>query len=102
MSGFTFHPMSQPFPQWLGPFSPARGTRSGFRFHREKLGTWVGNDSEMSFWPIIDCGGAREIAKLVRNKWGGGRVLFLPNGFAVKPLQNDDEVVQPKRLFYLL
>ena len=36
--------------------------------------------------------GAREIATVVRGTWGGGRVLLLPNGFVVKPLQNDDEV----------
>ena len=28
----------------------------------------------------------------VRGEWGGGRVLFLPNGFVVKPLQADNEV----------
>jgi hypothetical protein len=92
MSTFTFRALARPFPRWAGPFSPARGTRSGFRFHQGRLGTWVENQSGMSFWSVADGHGARAIATLVRDEWGGGRVLFLPNGFVVKPLQKDDEV----------
>jgi hypothetical protein len=94
MSSFTFQSVVRPFPRWMGPFSPARGTRSGFRFHQGRLGTWVGDDSGRAFWSVADDPGAREIAKVVRGVWGGGRVLLLPNGFAVKPLQTDDEVGQ--------
>jgi hypothetical protein len=94
MSSFVFKPEPLPFPRWIGPFSPARGTRSGFRFHKGRLGTWVGDGSGMSFWPVVDSQGARDIATLVLTKWGGGRVLFLPNGLVVKPLQADDEVGQ--------
>src|ERR1700730_17051381 len=94
MRSFTFKTESTPFPRWLGPFSPARGTRSGFRFHQGLLGTWVSDDEGMSFWPIVDSQGARDITILVRGEWGGGRVLFLPNGFVVKPLQADDEIGQ--------
>jgi hypothetical protein len=92
MSSFTFQPVARPFPAWMEPFSPARGTRSGFRFHQGRLGTWVGDDSGREFWPLADGRGAREIATVVRGTWGGGRVLLLPNGFIVKPLQDDDEV----------
>lgn len=94
MNTFTFQPEPQPFPRWMGPFSPARGTRSGFRFHQGRLGTWVSHNAGSTFWPVTDSRGAREIATLVRSKWRGGRVLFLPNGFVVKPLQSDDEVGQ--------
>lgn len=94
MSTFTFEPLARPFPHWMGPFSPARGIRSGFRFHQERLGTWVGDDAGMSFWPIVDGHGARAISTLVRHEWGGGRVLLLPNGYVVKPLQSDFEVGQ--------
>jgi hypothetical protein len=76
----------------MGPFSPARGKYSGFRFNQGRLGTWVGNESNKVFWPVVDGVGMREISDLVRGAWGGGRVLFLPNGYVVKPLQNDDEV----------
>ena len=92
MSTFTFQPLARPFPRWMGAFSPARGRRSGFRFHQGRLGTWVGDESDKSFWAVADGHGARTIAALVRGEWGGGRVLFLPNGFVVKPLQSDDEV----------
>jgi hypothetical protein len=94
MSSFTFKPEPGPFPRWMGPFSPSRGTRSGFRFHQGRLGTWVADESGRSFWPVVDSQGGRDIATLVRRKWGGGRVLFLPNGFVVKPLQENDEVGQ--------
>jgi len=94
MNTFAFQPEPQPFPQWMGPFSPARGTSSGFRFHQGRLGTWVSDDSGRTFWPVVDNPGAQEIAALVTGKWGGGRVLFLPNGFVVKPLQPDEEVGQ--------
>jgi hypothetical protein len=94
MSPFAFIPEPGPFPRWMGPFSPSRGKYSGFRFHQGRLGTWVGDDSGKSFWPVADSQGARDIAALVKGKWGGGRVLFLPNGFVVKPLQENDEVGQ--------
>ena len=94
MSSFIFRPEPGRFPRWMGPFSPSRGTRSGFRFHQGQLGTWVTSGSDRAFWPVVDGQGAREITTLVRRKWGGGRVLFLPNGFVVKPLQEDDEVGQ--------
>lgn len=92
MSSFAFQPERRPFPRWMGPFSPARGTRSGFRFHQRRLGTWLEDALGLTFWPVIDCPGARAIANMVRGEWGGGRVLFLPDGFVVKPLQEDDEV----------
>lgn len=94
MSTFTFQPLSRPFPRWMGPFSPARGTRSGFRFHQKRLGTWVGDEGGMRFWPLVNGPAAQAIATLVRSEWGGGSVLFLPNGFVVKPQQTDSEVGQ--------
>ena len=92
MSSLIFESLPRPYPRWLGPFSPARGTRSGFRFHQGRLGTWVTQKSVREFWPVSDGTGVRQLTKVVREAWGGGRVLFLPNGFVVKPLQSDDEV----------
>lgn len=83
-----------PLPRWMGPFSSARGTNTGFRFHQDRLGTWVVSGSNMAFWPVVDCQGARDIAALVRRLWRGGRVLLLPNGFVVKPLQHDTDIGQ--------
>lgn len=92
MNSFTFQPEQQPFPPWMGPFSPARGTSTGFRFYGRRLGTWVETRTGRAFWPLLDCNGSRAIANLVLSKWGGGRVLLLPNGFVVKPLPGDAEV----------
>lgn len=92
MTAFTFQPEVSPFPRWLGPFSPARGTYSGFRFHYGRLGTWVTNPVGLEFWPIIDSRSAQALAQLVLAHWGGGRILLLPNGFVIKPLQGDHEV----------
>lgn len=94
MTPFTFTPAPRPFPRWMGPFSPSRGKKSGFRFHQCLLGTWVGDESELTFWSVANSQGGREIATLVRDQWGGGRVLLLANGFVVKPLQDWDEVGQ--------
>ena len=92
MSVFAFKAQDGPLPRWMGPFSPARGSKSGFRVRQDLLGTWVENGSDLSFWNVVETRGARDIAVLVQERWGGGRVLFLPNGFVVKPLQDDTEV----------
>ena len=91
MTTFSFQPEQWPFPQWLGPYSPSRGTQnSGFRFHYQRLGTWVTGEDENEFWQIQDSPELRVLSQIVINNWGGGRVLFLPNGFVIKPLQESD------------
>jgi hypothetical protein len=92
MSEFTFRPERPPFPRWLGPFSPARGQYSGFRFHSRRLGTWLEGRHGREFWPVMDSGAVRTLGRLVLDHWHGGRVLLLPNGFVIKPLQRDGEV----------
>ncbi len=94
MSTFTFQPETRPYPRWMGPFSPSRGNKTGFRFHDGRLGTWVTDDEGSEFWYVQRSQGAREIEILVRGEWGGGRVLFLPNGLVIKPLPGDEEVGQ--------
>ena len=94
MTVFTFQAERRPFPRWWGPFSPARGTYSGFRFHRGCLGTWVENQSGREFWSFLDSPSSRALARLVMDQWSGGRVLLLPNGSVIKPLQGDHEVGQ--------
>jgi len=88
---FLFRPAARPFRRWMGPFSPARGTRSGFRFHGGRLGTWVEDREVRGFWSLKASPSVRALQKLVIDEWGGGRVLFLPNGYLVKPLQGDHE-----------
>src|SRR5688572_111880 len=92
MTALAFRPESAAFPRWMGPFSPARGSYSGFRVRDGRLGTWVADDDERAFWPVVVGPGARMLVQLVWEQWGGGRVLLLPNGFVVKPLQRDDHV----------
>ncbi len=87
----SFTLCQSPFPRWWGPYSPARGDISGFRFHRQRLGTWVQNGEDMEFWPVVDSPGVRLLTRTVLERWGSGRVLFLPNGYVVKPLQKDTE-----------
>lgn len=82
----------RPFPSWLGPFSPARGRRSGFRINRGELGTWVEDDEDLEFWSAERTEGAVKLAETIRREWSGGRVLMLPNGIVIKPLQTDSEV----------
>jgi hypothetical protein len=64
---------------------------SGFRINRGRCGTWVEAAGGSSFWEIEPCEGADQLSLLMQREWGGGRVLLLPNGFAVKPLHSEDE-----------
>lgn len=86
MSPFTFEPLNQPFPRWMGPFSPARGNHCGFRVRNGQLGVWVEDNTGQTFWTLLKSG---QFVEFVQRHWGGGRILMLPNGFVVKPLQHD-------------
>lgn len=88
---FSFAPAPPPFPRWWGPFSPARGTTRGFRFHDGRLGTWVDDEDGRAFWPVKRSTGLAKLEKLVLDSFKGGRVLLLPSGSVVKPLQSDAE-----------
>jgi hypothetical protein len=92
MTPFDFEPASTPFNSWLGPYSPARGTRAGFRFSNRQLGTWVEGSEYLDFWVFAASKGSTALATLVLRRWSGGRVLLLPNGLVIKPLQGDHEV----------
>lgn len=92
MTNFVFLEARQPFPRWFGPYSPSRGTYAGFRFHGGRLGAWVEKPHTRVFWPLADSSGGRALARLVLDQWGGGRVLMLPNGLTIKPLQEDQEM----------
>jgi hypothetical protein len=94
MTAHTFQAYRSPFRRWLGPFSPARGTRSGFRFCHGQLGAWVESLDQRvwEFWPLVASPGVRALARLVLDNWSGGRLLLLPNGLVVKPLQRNFEV----------
>ena len=94
MTAPVFEVERSPFPRWWGPFSPARGTYSGFRFHQKRLGTWVENEYGKAFWALVDSPGVAALARTILQEWHGGRVLLLPNGLVIKPLQGDLEVGQ--------
>lgn len=83
-----------PAPRWMGPFSPARGNKVGFRFHGGRLGTWHATGEELAFWFVRSNAAIRAIEQRVLSEWGGGRVLFLPNGGVIKPLPGPEEVGQ--------
>ena len=91
MSEFIFEQFKWPFPRWLGPYSPARGAYYGFRLHYSRLGVWKINDDWEEFWPMEQTAGGRKLEDLILRKWGGGRVLFLPDGHVIKPLQEEYE-----------
>lgn len=88
---FSFVPADRPFPRWWGPFTPAGGKYRGFRFNLGRLGTWVENEDGRTFWPVRRSPGVLKLEKLVLDAFDGGRVLLLPNGTIVKPLQSEAE-----------
>ncbi len=92
-----FTPEKPPFPYWVGPYSPARGTSSGFRIKDRHLGVWTTSGEGQTFCPVQETDGVTQLVQTVRSGWQGGRVLFLPGGYIVKPLQNEDE--QGMRVF---
>lgn len=87
---FTFIELESPFPRWLGPYSPARGTRHGLRVTGGQIGVYVQDRlaGESEFWTITDCEGSRKLHGVIREHFRGGRILILPNGFVIKPLQS--------------
>lgn len=86
-----FTPENLPFPCWGGPYTPARGSYSGFRIRGGMLGAWVSSDDGQSFCEVKQSDGVKRLTDLVARHWAGGRLLFLPSGLVVKPLQNDEE-----------
>jgi hypothetical protein len=53
---------------------------------------WGSSETEFSFWPVKENQGVRRLREIVQSRWGGGRLLFLPTGHVIKPLQADIEV----------
>lgn len=92
MSSFEFVGLQPPFHYWLGPYSPSRGSRWGFRCRYGQLGVWVEQAATIEFWTASDSAGAEALGELVCRHWGGGRVLLLPSGHVVKPLATEGEV----------
>jgi hypothetical protein len=86
-----FTPEPVPFPYWDGPYTPARGSYSGFRIRGGILGAWVSSDDSQSFCEVQRSDGVKRLTDLISRHWSGGRLLFLPSGLIVKPLQNEDE-----------
>ncbi len=78
----NYEPFQEPLP-WYGPYSPARGTNSGFRIRNRRLGIYTNDDSEP--WLAKQTNGVRELEQQVIERYGGGRILFLPSGHVIKP-----------------
>lgn len=87
---FEFIPQHGYYPRWRGPYSPARGTKTGFRFSYRLFGSWLSEDVGLEFWPVRRSRGVEQLERSVLKRWRGGRVLLLPNGFAIKPLRDED------------
>lgn len=88
---FVFAQAPSPFARWVGPYSPSRGTKkSGFRFHKKKLGTWVARANTLEFWQVDRSPGVSALEALVQKSWGNGRILLLPDGTVIKPDQSGD------------
>lgn len=91
MISFAFQPESKPFPRWLGPYSPARGDRCGLRVKQGQLGAWMRTHEGSEFWIARANDGVARLVQLVLQMWRGGRLLFLPTGHVIKPLQDEDD-----------
>ena len=97
MSDLEIEVEDAPFPDWMGPYSPARGMQHGLRFHGGELGVWSNTPTGKEFWTVQRNGSVDRLVRSVMQTWGGGRLLFLPNGYIIKPLPGADE--RGKRVF---
>lgn len=91
MSGIEMEIFRKPFRRWMGPYSPARGFQHGLRFHQGALGVWHANAIGKEFSRVQRSGAVDRLTRAVIQTWGGGRLLFLPNGYIVKPLPGGDD-----------
>jgi hypothetical protein len=87
-----FQELPSPYPKWLGPYSPSRGRKAGFRVRGRRLGVWVGNECGASFWEASPSEGVQRLSSMVTETWGGGRVLLLASGVVVKPLPTESDI----------
>ena len=86
-----FEASARPFKLWSGPYSPARGNASGFRIRGKRLGVFVNRDDAQEFWTVEPSVGVDALIELVSRHWTGGRILLLPSGLVIKPMQNESE-----------
>ena len=92
MSGFEYVGEKPPYRRWWGPYSAATGTTYGFRVREGKFGVWHRGDAGLEFWTAPETPAVLALIHDVQRAWrGGGRLLLLPNGYIVKPLQNDGD-----------
>lgn len=86
-----FIPLSRgrEFPQWKGPYSPARGVNCSLRVRDSRL--WGFNSATFGVEAMQSpCAAANELADFVATRWGGGRILIVPWGHVIKPFGDDD------------
>jgi hypothetical protein len=88
----VFTAATRPYPRWFGPFSPSRGKYTSLRVRGGSLKAYFEEDNELADWDVQDSPGARSLVQTVAATWGGGRVLLLPTGHVIKPLQDEEEV----------
>ena len=75
-----------PFPEWIGPYSIV-GKETGFRVRSGRLGVNLIDDVDRSWCLPQASVGIRQLESLVKQHFGGGRILFLPGGHVIKPKQ---------------
>ena len=95
MEELHFKPSSPPFDYWFGPYSVRKG-KSGYTI-RGSIGngglyTQVQDDNWQETWKVLSTG-VHELVELVQKEFnGGGGISILPNGFVIKPLQDEHDV----------
>lgn len=95
MEELHFEPARPPFDYWFGPYSVRIG-KSGYTIRGSKgncgLYTQVQDDNWLETWKVLSTG-VHELVGLVQEEFnGGGGISILPNGFVIKPLQDEYDV----------
>jgi len=87
---FTFTPESEPYLRWKGPFSPSRGKYTSLRVRGGGLKAYFDSKDESASWELEKSAGIQSLVDTVTRVWGGGRVMLLPTGHVIKPLQDQE------------
>lgn len=85
-----FHPLSEPLPLWVGPYTPRRGFSDGYSVTSDGLVLKPWSSSRREIWVAESTFALRVLLSFVDRVFQGGHVKILPGGYVVKPLRKDE------------
>ena len=85
-----FHPISEPFPSWVGPYTPRRGFSDGYSVTADGLVIQPWGSIGREKWVAESTFALRVLTSMVTRVYKGGHVKILPDGHVVKPRNSNE------------